>query len=55
MGGIATGKQALEVLEASAGVAQVYTALIYGVAGTIARMKNDMREDMKRRMARGSS
>lgn len=48
-GGIQNGKQALEVLEAGASVAQVYTALVYGGVGCIARMKDEMREEMKRR------
>ena len=48
-GGITNGKQALEVLEAGASVAQVYTALVYGGVGTIARMKDEMSEEMKRR------
>ncbi|KAL9097674.1 MAG: hypothetical protein Q9163_006300 [Psora crenata] len=48
-GGIATGAQALEVLEAGASVAQVYTALVYGGAGTITRIKGEMKEEMKRR------
>ena len=48
-GGITNGKQALEVLEAGASVAQVYTALVYGGVGTIARIKDEMREEMRRR------
>lgn len=48
-GGITNGKQALEVLEAGASVAQVYTALVYGGVGVIARMKDEMREEMRRR------
>ena len=48
-GGLTNGKQALEVLEAGASVAQVYTALVYGGVGTIARMKDEMRDEMKRR------
>ena len=47
-GGITNGKQALEVLEAGASVAQVYTALVYGGVGTIARMKDEMSEEMRR-------
>ena len=42
-GGIVSGKQALKVLEAGASVAQVYTALVYGGVGVIARMKDEMR------------
>ena len=48
-GGITNGKQALEVLEAGASIAEVYTALVYGGVGTIARMKDEMREEMRRR------
>lgn len=46
-GGITNGKQALEVLNAGASVAFVYTALIYGGAGTISRIKKEMREEIK--------
>ena len=52
-GGITNGKQALEVLEAGASVAQVYTALVYGGVGTIARMKDELREEMRRRKGPG--
>lgn len=45
-GGITNGKQALEVLNAGASVAFVYTALVYGGAGTISRIKREMREEM---------
>jgi dihydroorotate dehydrogenase len=38
-GGITNGRQAREILDAGASVAQVYTALIYGGAGTISRIK----------------
>jgi len=46
-GGISNGNQALEVLNAGASVAMVYTALVYGGAGTISRIKDEMREEMK--------
>lgn len=49
-GGITNGKQALEVLNAGASVAMVYTALVYGGAGTITRIKDEMREQMKDEM-----
>ena len=52
-GGITNGKQALEVLEAGASVAQVYTALVYGGVGCIARMKDEMGEEMGRRRGLG--
>lgn len=48
-GGITNGRQALEVLEAGASVAMVYTALVYGGVGTISRVKGELREEMKRR------
>lgn len=46
-GGITNGRQAREILDAGASVAQIYTALIYGGAGTISRIKQEMRDDMK--------
>lgn len=45
-GGITNGKQALEILNAGASVAQVYTALIYGGAGTVTRIKKEMRVEI---------
>ncbi|KAI5926187.1 FMN-linked oxidoreductase [Camillea tinctor] len=45
-GGITNGKQALEVLNAGASIAMVYTSLVYGGAGTITRMKSEMKEDL---------
>ncbi|MCJ1370566.1 Dihydroorotate dehydrogenase (quinone), mitochondrial [Loxospora ochrophaea] len=47
-GGITSGKQALEVLNAGASVAMVYTALVYGGLGTISRVKQEMRDEIKR-------
>ncbi|KAI4941007.1 hypothetical protein J4E91_011000 [Alternaria rosae] len=44
-GGITNGRQAREILEAGASVAQVYTAMIYGGAGTISKIKQEMRDD----------
>lgn len=44
-GGITNGRQAREILDAGASVAQVYTALIYGGVGTISRIKREMREE----------
>jgi dihydroorotate dehydrogenase len=48
-GGITNGKQALEILNAGASVAQIYTALIYGGVGTVSRIKREMREEIVRR------
>ncbi|EKD16886.1 uncharacterized protein L3040_001169 [Drepanopeziza brunnea f. sp. 'multigermtubi'] len=45
-GGITNGKQALEILNAGANVAQVYTALVYGGSGTITRIKKEMKEEI---------
>lgn len=47
-GGITNGRQAREILDAGASVAQVYTALIYGGAGTISRIKQEMRDEAKK-------
>jgi len=48
-GGITNGKQALEVLNAGASVAQIYTALIYGGVGTVSRIKKEMREEIAKK------
>lgn len=48
-GGITNGKQALEVLNAGASVAMVYTALVYGGAGTISRIKSEMRDEIAKK------
>ncbi|KAK6582783.1 hypothetical protein PZA11_005191 [Diplocarpon coronariae] len=48
-GGITNGKQALEILNAGASVAQVYTALVYGGSGTITRIKKEMKEEVAKR------
>ncbi|KAI1763335.1 FMN-linked oxidoreductase [Hypoxylon sp. FL1150] len=45
-GGISDGRRALEILNAGASVAMVYTALVYGGAGTVTRMKSEMKEEM---------
>lgn len=42
-GGIKTGEQALQVLNAGASVAMVYTGMVYGGAGTVTRIKGEMR------------
>ncbi|KAK6212463.1 Dihydroorotate dehydrogenase (quinone), mitochondrial [Pestalotiopsis sp. IQ-011] len=46
-GGITNGRQALEILNAGASVAMVYTGLVYGGAGTITRMKGEIKDSMK--------
>lgn len=48
-GGITNGKQALEVLNAGASIAMVYTAVVYGGAGTITRIKREMREEIAKK------
>ncbi|RQM06758.1 hypothetical protein DH86_00002736, partial [Scytalidium sp. 3C] len=45
-GGITNGQQALEALNAGADMVQVYTALVYGGAGTISRIKDEMRTEL---------
>lgn len=49
-GGITNGRQAREVLDAGATVAQVYTAMIYSGAGTISRIKQEMRDEAKKQV-----
>ena len=49
-GGITDGVRALQVLEAGASVAMVYTGMVYGGAGTVTRMKGELRAEMKRRI-----
>ncbi|QDS72673.1 hypothetical protein FKW77_002925 [Venturia effusa] len=43
-GGITTGEQALEVLNAGASVAMMYTGIVYGGVGTVSRVKSEMRK-----------
>ncbi len=45
-GGITNGKQALEILNAGASVAQIYTAMVYGGSGTVTRIKREMKEEI---------
>jgi dihydroorotate dehydrogenase len=47
-GGITSGEQALKVLNAGASVAMVYTGMVYGGAGTVTRIKGEMRDELKR-------
>lgn len=46
-GGITNGKQALEILNAGASVAMVYTHLVYGGAGTITRLKGEIKDSLE--------
>ena len=48
-GGITNGKQALEVLNAGASVAMVYTALVCGGVGTISRIKDELRTEIHKK------
>ena len=52
-GGITTGSQAQQVLDAGADVAMLYTALVYGGIGTVSRVKGEMREARKERVGKG--
>ncbi|KAM0273521.1 hypothetical protein ACHAQH_008293 [Verticillium albo-atrum] len=45
-GGVTNGKQALEMLNAGASVAMVYTGLTYGGSGTITRIKKELKESL---------
>lgn len=51
-GGISNGKQVLEVLEAGAQLAMMYTSIVYGGVGTITSVKDELREEM-RKVGRG--
>ncbi|KFY13789.1 hypothetical protein V491_06273, partial [Pseudogymnoascus sp. VKM F-3775] len=51
-GGITNGKEALKVLEAGADMVQVYTALVYSGAGTLTKIKHDMRREIVRNAPR---
>ncbi|KAF4126945.1 dihydroorotate dehydrogenase [Geosmithia morbida] len=46
-GGVTDGEQALKLLNAGASVAMVYTAMVYGGAGTVTRIKTEMRDAIK--------
>ncbi|KAL9095269.1 MAG: hypothetical protein Q9165_002525 [Trypethelium subeluteriae] len=54
-GGITNGKQALEVLNSGANVAQIYTAMVYSGASTISRIKAEMRDEIKKQSTKGRS
>lgn len=47
-GGITNGKQTLEVLDAGASVAMLYTYLVYGGVGTITNIKRELRSEMRK-------
>ena len=43
-GGITNGRQAVEILNAGASIAMVYTGLVYGGAGTVTRIKGEIKD-----------
>lgn len=45
-GGITNGRQALEVLNAGANIAMVYTAMVYSGVGTVGRLKQEMKDEI---------
>lgn len=45
-GGITNGHQALQILNAGASVAMLYTAIVYGGSGTLTRIKREMRDEI---------
>ncbi|KAK3069451.1 Dihydroorotate dehydrogenase (quinone), mitochondrial [Teratosphaeriaceae sp. CCFEE 6253] len=47
-GGITNGDQCLQILNAGASVCQIYTAMMYGGVGTVTRIKQEMREGMRK-------
>lgn len=47
-GGVTNGKQALQLLNAGASVAMVYTTMVYNGSGTVTAIKNEMREEVKK-------
>lgn len=47
-GGITTGQQALQVLNAGASLAMLYTGMVYGGSGTVTRIKREMKKELGR-------
>ncbi|KKA27098.1 hypothetical protein TD95_001154 [Thielaviopsis punctulata] len=45
-GGITNGKQALDVLNAGANAAMIYTTMVYNGAGTVTKIKDEMKAEM---------
>lgn len=48
-GGITTGKEAREALNAGASVAMMYTGIVYGGVGTVTRVKQELREELQKK------
>jgi dihydroorotate dehydrogenase len=46
-GGITNGRQALEALNAGCDVVSLYTAIVFGGVGTVSRIKDEMRTEIK--------
>lgn len=46
-GGVTNGEQALKLLNAGASIAMVYTTMVYNGAGTVTRIKGEMRDAVK--------
>lgn len=50
-GGITNGEQALQVLNAGASIAMIYTGMVYGGAGTVTRIKSEMKRHITPELA----
>ncbi|KAJ5320041.1 hypothetical protein PENANT_c025G01876 [Penicillium antarcticum] len=48
-GGITSGKEARQAIEAGASVAMMYTGVVYGGIGTVTRVKKELREEMQKK------
>ncbi|KAJ5787494.1 hypothetical protein N7457_002484 [Penicillium paradoxum] len=48
-GGITTGKEAREALNAGASVAMMYTGIVYGGVGTVTRVKQELRQELQKK------
>lgn len=48
-GGITTGQQARQALDAGASVAMMYTGVVYGGIGTVTRVKQELREELQKK------
>lgn len=53
-GGITTGKQARQALQAGASVAMMYTGVVYGGIGTVTRVKQELREELQQEKNKSS-
>ncbi|KAK8154596.1 putative dihydroorotate reductase pyre [Phyllosticta citrichinensis] len=48
-GGVSNGEQALQLLNAGASVAMIYTSMAYNGSGTVTKIKQQMREEMHKK------